>query len=82
MEKYQWFKDGDHPNDQSITLSDGSKSEGKVVGFYRLKDDEDRVCDLCGFTMYEHGMLNEKIVCPGCWIITNSDGSYDLYQGD
>lgn len=73
----RWFKDGDHPEDESKLLSNGNMTEGKVVGFYRRRDDEDRKCVLCGHVMYNHGMLGDKLICPGYWIINKEDGTYD-----
>jgi hypothetical protein len=77
VDAHQWFKDGDHPKDESKELTSGNMSEGKIVGFYRKIDDEDRVCPLCKKHMYDHGMLEDKPVCPGFWILTKEDGSYE-----
>lgn len=77
VDAYQWFKDGDHPNDEAILLPNGNMSEGKVVGFYRKVDDEARRCAACGRAMYEHGMLNNTQVCPGFWVLTKEDGTYE-----
>lgn len=78
VEATQWFKDGDHPLDHSIKLPNGNMSEGQVVGFYRKRDDEERICFNCGHTMYEHGMLGEQVVCPGYWVVTEDTDTYVL----
>lgn len=75
----QWFKDGDHPQDNSVKLPNGNMSEGQVVGFYRNTDDEGRICNKCGHTMYEHGMINTQTVCPGCWIVTEENNTHLVY---
>lgn len=85
IEATQWFRNGDHPDDEShqIDSSDGSTrlSEGKVVReFKSLNIPGDRVCRICGNIMQKHGELTnshndvDEIICPGDYIITDSQG--------
>jgi len=79
IEAHQWFKNGDHPADESVQLQgmpDGELFEGKVVRYYRTPDlDGARVCEHCRFTMHAHGWIDTleggHTVCPGDWIITD-----------
>lgn len=74
IEATQWFKNGDHPDDYSLT-HDGFKNgelhqfspderkandwEGDIVRYYRNPDDSgDRKCEHCGLTMHEHGWID------------------------
>lgn len=81
----QWFKNGDHPDDDCHNIPVGpnipsfSKSEGKVVRRYRRPDvDGSRPCEHCGKTMDAHGWIDTleagHNVCPGDWIITGIAG--------
>lgn len=86
IEATQWFKNGDHPDDasQSITKRDGSDgvlSEGRVVRYYRNPEDDGKyLCDHsdCGATMHKHGWIDTleggHIVCPGDWVVTGVKG--------
>ena len=92
IEATQWFKNGDHPDDecvvvQRVPLSDPSDvlepflSEGKVVRFYRHPDfDGMSECRHCGLAMHVHGWIDTleggHIVCPGDWIITGVQGEH------
>jgi hypothetical protein len=83
IEATQWFKNGDHPQDNSQpyrptkegeTLDD-VLSEGKVVRYYRTpKLDGQHKCMYCNDIMHNHGWIDTMkgghIVCPGDWIIT------------
>ena len=84
-EATQWFKNGDHPQDQSkpIELTGGSQglSEGKVIRHFRsLNIPGGRFCPACGNVMHQHGLLNglngEEIVCPGDYIVTDTKGRH------
>jgi hypothetical protein len=84
-EATQWFKNGDHPQDQtqSIHLAGGSPglSEGKVVRYFKsLNIPGGRFCPDCGNVMQKHGLLDtlngEEIVCPGDYIVTDAKGNY------
>jgi hypothetical protein len=83
IEASQWFKNGDHPNDdreEFYTQESGHfLGEGKVVRYYRRPDDPGtRECMYCSKTMHEHGWIDTieggHIVCPGDWIITGVKG--------
>ncbi len=84
----QWHTNGDHPLDQSAfvqlaTETDGEPdivlSEGQVVRKFRHPYVPGRsVCELCGYVMYEHGLIvnsgEDSIVCPGDYVVTNALG--------
>ena len=80
VEATQWWKNGDHPADDTheITPEGGGEpflSEGKVVRYYRNPDDHPgRECEHCGVIMHLHGWIddgaNGQIVCPGDWVVT------------
>ncbi len=60
----QWFKNGDHPNDncKTITWSDGKKelTEGKVIRYYRHPDFNGKTkCKICGDFMHNHGRIDD-----------------------
>jgi hypothetical protein len=88
IEATQWFKNGDHPEDNvGETLPDPiagegvtyERLEGAVVRFYRDPDDDgERPCERCGIRMHEHGWIDTleggHNVCPGDWIITGVAG--------
>ena len=78
VEATQWFKNGDHPEDnrETFTGSDGKPflGEGKVVRYYRTPklDGQDK-CQECDDIMHNHGWIdetNDSVVCPGDWVIT------------
>ena len=79
IEAHQWFKSGDHPEDnrQTIIVDNGETflGEGKVVRYYRTPDlDGQDPCKHCGVIMHSHGWIDTleggHIVCPNDWIIT------------
>ncbi len=88
IEATQWFKSGDHPEDNREMFhteeSGDFLGEGKVVRYYRHPDiDGKTVCGNCRssdstFTMHDHGWIDTleggHIVCPGDWIITGIQG--------
>ena len=83
IEATQWFKNGDHPQDDCYYVNDKSPdrflSEGKVVRYYRHPDDNGaRVCGKCGNDMGHHGWIDTfeggHIVCLGDYIITGVKG--------
>jgi len=94
VEATQWFKNGDHPEDDcgEFIGSDGKpfQGEGHVVRYYRHPEDSGkRICTRCEHTMHNHGWIdvgeNGRYVCPGDWIITATDGQYypcktDLFE--
>ena len=83
IEATQWFKNGDHPDDncETFTGADGEPflGEGKVVRYYRRPPlDGKDACKRCGDFMDNHGWIDTleggHIVCPGDWIITDIKG--------
>jgi len=84
-EAVQWFKSGDHPNDNvGETLTDPlggpdyTRLEGAVVRFFRHPSPElagDLVHDACGRTWHDHGYLDwcQVVVCPGDWVTADSE---------
>ena len=90
IEATQWFKLGDHPQDD-IRLLDAThggqartiETEGKVVRYFRHPDKAyagERQCEQCGEIMHKHGWIDTleggHIVCPGDWIITGVKGEH------
>lgn len=86
IEATQWFKNGDHPMDDTRTVTpvpgDGAPflSEGKVVRRHRLPGGSHAQCAHCGDTMNNHGWIDTleggHIVCPGDWVITGVKGEH------
>jgi hypothetical protein len=83
VEATQWFKNGDHPEDDRESFhteeSGDFLGEGKVVRYYRNPDDSgQRTCHHCGAKMHDHGWIDTleggHNVCPGDWIITGIQG--------
>lgn len=80
IEAVQWFKNGDHPKDDSEWF-DARKTEGKLIRYYRNPaDDAQRLCENCDATMHRHGWIDTRegghIVCPADWIITGVKGEH------
>ena len=83
IEATQWFKMGDHPNDEQewFVGSDGMKflGEGKIVRYFRRPDiPGQRLCLECDSSFHIHGWIDTleggHRVCPGDWIITGIKG--------
>ena len=78
IEAAQWFKNGDHPNDDSLT----AEMEGKIVRYYRDPKVAavDAVCKHCSATLFKHGWVDTleggHIVCPSDWVITGVQGEH------
>jgi hypothetical protein len=88
IEATQWFKNGDHPEDNQYLVKPNPSSttqfapfmsEGEVVRYYRTPDLDGR--DRCKHDdrpMHDHGWIDTleggHIVCPGDWIITGVQG--------
>ena len=80
IEAHQWFKNGDHPEDDCETFIDPEtkepfQGEGKVVRYFRRPDvDGESLCSECGIRFHEHGWIDTledgHRVCPGDQIIT------------
>ena len=74
IEATQWFKNGDHPEDNCT-----ESSEGAVVRYYRTPEcDGEDLCKHCEVKMHDHGWIDTleggHIVCPGDWVITGVEG--------
>lgn len=85
LKSYQWFKNGDHPNDDVYRpFEDTGKiptepREGKIVRYYRHPCiDGQSKCKKCNCIMNDHGWLdcgqNGIIICPGNWITETISG--------
>lgn len=88
IEATQWFKNGDHPKDNSISIQDPLTDEyrlswGEIVDRFHdpdLKYVGRDNCSVCKKPYLEHGSINTlegmMTVCPGDWIITGVKGEY------
>ena len=85
IEASQWFKNGDHPEDdifrpfEDTGLVPTGPREGKIVRYFRRPDvDGKRSCEFCDGIMHDHGWIDTleggHIVCPGDWVITGVKG--------
>ncbi len=83
IEATQWFRNGDHPEDNckwiQRSIETPSLSEGKVVRHFRRPDiSGDGGCMHCTIKFHEHGWIDTleggHKVCPGDWIITGVKG--------
>lgn len=80
----QWFKNGDHPQDNCSLICGGGKvalSEGEVVRYFRHPDTSGTdLCEKCGKPFELHGWIETleggHIVCPEDWIITGVKGEF------
>ena len=81
IEATQWFKNGDHPEDdcfrkfEDTALLPIEPRGGGVVRRFRRPDvDGQSICSKCGNKMHDHGWIDTledgHNVCPGDWIIT------------
>lgn len=85
IEATQWFKNGDHPQDDCRHIGGAETgaphpqmylSEGKVVRYYSHPEiPGTKVCGYCNNMMKDHGWIDTvqggHTVCPGDWIITD-----------
>lgn len=84
IEAAQWFKNGDHPEDNlppNDKIVNGERTEGAVVRYFRNPDlPGARECKHCGRIMHDHGWIDDPTgghtVCPGDWIVTDRSGRY------
>jgi hypothetical protein len=84
IEATQWFKNGDHPEDDVYTPSEDTgvaPKEGKIVRYFRRPYfSGDHQCNHCGCKMRWHGWIDTleggHIVCPGDYIITGIKGEH------
>ena len=83
IEAHRWFKNGDHPGDNTrmvkLVGQPEFASEGKVVRYFRRPDvPGGSGCRHCAARMHDHGWIDTKegghIVCPGDWVITGVAG--------
>ena len=79
----QWFKNGDHPRDNSQPTSQENPElcEGDLVRYYRSPSIDGKVdCSKCNKPMHNHGWIDTfkggYNVCPGDWIITGIQGEH------
>lgn len=79
----QWFKNGDHPEDNCELIApvrgEPFFSEGAVVRYFRRPGVlGSKICQHCNRLMHDHGWIDTMegghIVCPGDWIITGVKG--------
>lgn len=76
LQAVQWFKNGDHPDDNC----DG-QSEGKVVRYFSAGADSDVLCNECKEPLRKHGYIDNpdvvnRVVCPGDWVMSPKKGYY------
>ncbi len=87
IEATQWFKNGDHPQDNVFRPFEdtGEKPteprEGEIVRYYRTPElDGQNKCKKCGDIMHNHGWIDTleggHIVCPTDWIIKGVQGEF------
>lgn len=86
VEATQWYRNGDHPFDNSKPVDTAGPSstltEGEVVKFFRrLGIPGDRICQECGSVMHKHGLIidlngEEEVVHPGDYILTHVRGHF------
>ena len=84
IEATQWHKNGDHPQDNCLTITslphgDSFEGEGSVVRYFRHPGvPGDKPCEQCGKPHHVHGWIDTleqgHRVCPGDWIITGVKG--------
>ncbi len=84
VEATQWFKNGDHPEDNAQVIKGCYEIEGEVVRYFRRPDiSGTQRCPHCDTTMHFHGWIDRGVegyrVCPGDWIVTE-DGEYTPYK--
>lgn len=86
----QWWKNGDHPDDDcgwvcplpdSTTRFEPFLSEGKIVRYFRHPQvPGGTACEHCGVIYHDHGWIDTMegghVVCPGDWVIIDSGGEY------
>lgn len=85
IEATQWFKNGDHPQDDVMRPFEDTGNlpteprEGVIVRYFRRPDVSGRrTCEFCDYLMDNHGWIDTfeggHKVCPGDWIITGIKG--------
>lgn len=86
VEAIQWFRNGDHPSDNSKPIgrpggASTTLTEGDVVRHFHGGIPGDRVCTECGNIMHRHGLImglngEEETVHPGDYILTDPKGRF------
>jgi len=87
IEATQWFKNGDHPQDDVMRpFEDTGKipaepREGVIVRYFRRPDVGGKeTCCKCGEIMHVHGWIDTleggHNVCPEDWIVTGVEGEH------
>lgn len=81
IEAHQWFKNGDHPEDNAARNWPGNEWEGLIVRYFRSSGiDSEILCKKCNEIMHNHGWIDSGdegyTVCPGDWIITDKQIGY------
>lgn len=82
VDAIQWFKNGDHPEDNCDTLIINGKpvlNDGEIVRrYYGVYAEHIGKCLECHRAYNDHGKVDtgEDVVkvCPGDWIVKNLDG--------
>jgi hypothetical protein len=78
-EAVQWWKNGDHPLDNSTEV-DGELTEGEVVTRYVPPTGTQHLLHTaCGAPWGIHGVLqrgSNPVVCPGDWIVRGNNNHY------
>lgn len=79
IEAHQWFKNGDHPEDEAWQHGAYLQQEGKIVRYFRRPDvGGDSICSECRIAFRHHGWIDTledgHRVCPGDWVITGVKG--------
>lgn len=87
IEAIQWWKNGDHPNDNVFRPYEDTGEipteprEGAIVRYYRNPiGDGNEFCQYCKNVMHIHGWIDTleggHIVCPADFIITGIKGEH------
>jgi hypothetical protein len=79
----QWWKNGDHPDDNSEQIDPAeydagmvsTLTEGAVVKHWLTNTADGarahKLCDVCSSPMRNHGKVGKQIVHPGDWVTLN-----------
>ncbi len=84
VEAIQWFRNGDHPADETRMIQYNGEeflSEGKIVRRFRRPDiPGEKICSKCHTLFDLHGFIETleggQIVCVGDYIIKGTAGEY------
>lgn len=87
VEAHQWFKNGDHPDDDCFRPYEDTGEipieprEGVIVRYYRTPDFDGQLeCKHCNDIMHNHGWIDTleggHTVCPSDWIIKGIAGEF------